>query len=234
MPDHARRTVPSFLRSARALSAKKRRAARTVVACTAVALLATAAGCADDGDSGASPTSSAPDSPTVTESPVPSPPATATGTTTPPTESRSASTRPPSGDVAAPDRCTAGQLKPRLGPADVGAGNIRFDLQLINEGKAPCTLRGFPGVSLLRGDGSTIGVPATREGSQGTAVKLGPGESAHATLRTLNKDIKGPDCWPAPTLLKVYPPGLKESLTLRSSTPVVCGDTFTVTALRSQ
>ncbi|MFF4243593.1 DUF4232 domain-containing protein [Streptomyces sp. NPDC001822] len=125
-------------------------------------------------------------------------------------------------------------MKPRLGPADAGAGNIRFDLQLINEGKASCTLQGFPGVSLLRGDGSTIGVPATREGGQGTAVKLAPGESAHATLRTVNKDVEGPDCWSAPTLLKVYPPGLKDALTLRSSTPVVCGDTFTVTALRSQ
>ncbi|MFI8003601.1 DUF4232 domain-containing protein [Streptomyces sp. NPDC086010] len=169
----------------------------------------------------------------MTENPVSSPLATPTATTASPTESKPASTPSPSGGAGAPERCAAGDLKPRLGSADVGAGNIRFDLELINEGDAPCSLQGFPGVSLLRGDGSTIGVPATREGGQGTLVKLAPGKSAHATLHTLNKGIKGPDCWPAPTLLKVFPPGLKDSLTLRSSTPVVCGDTFTVTALRA-
>ncbi|MFH9331367.1 DUF4232 domain-containing protein [Streptomyces althioticus] len=234
MPDHARRSVPESLRSTHPLVAKRRRAARTVVGLAVVALLATtAAGCGDGGD-GDSPDSGTAAPSSTTEGPsFSSSPATPTGTGTS-SGSTPATTAPPSGGASAPDRCTADALTLRLGPADAGAGNIRFDLQIVNGGEATCELQGFPGVSLLRGDGSTIGVPATREGGQGAAVKLAPGESAHATLRTVNKGVKGSDCWPAPSLIKVFPPERKDALTLRSSTPVVCGDVFTVTALRAQ
>ncbi|MEU3186104.1 DUF4232 domain-containing protein [Streptomyces sp. NPDC006923] len=134
--------------------------------------------------------------------------------------------------ASASPRCTADRLGLSLGDPDVGAGNIRYDLRLTNKGPEACTLLGFPGVSLLAGDGATIGEPATREGGRLKTVKLTPGASAHTTLHTLNKGIKGSACWPAPSLLKIYPPGSRDALTLRASAPVVCGDTFTVTAIR--
>ncbi|MFD7312921.1 DUF4232 domain-containing protein [Streptomyces sp. NPDC056652] len=134
--------------------------------------------------------------------------------------------------AAASARCTADRLGLSLSAPDVGAGNIRYDLRLVNNGAGACVLRGFPGVSLLAGDGATIGKPATREGEQLPAVTLAPGGTADVTLHTLNKGIKGSSCWAAPSLLKIYPPGSKDAMTLRTSTPVVCGDTFTVTAVR--
>ncbi|MEV6419418.1 DUF4232 domain-containing protein [Streptomyces sp. NPDC051662] len=135
--------------------------------------------------------------------------------------------------AAASSRCTANQLGLSLSAPDAGAGNIRYDLRLVNKGAGACVLRGFPGVSLLAGDGAIIGKPAAREGEQLPAVTLAPGGTADVTLHTLNKGIKGSSCWAAPSLLRIYPPGSKDAMTLRTSTPVVCGDTFTVTAVRS-
>jgi hypothetical protein len=92
-------------------------------------------------------------------------------------------------------------------------------------------LQGFPGVSLLGGDGGSIGSPATREGPHLEGVNLTPGGSAQVTLHTLNRGIKGSSCWKQPSLLKIYPPGSKDALTLRTSSPLVCGGTFTVTSV---
>ncbi|MFF5566977.1 DUF4232 domain-containing protein [Streptomyces sp. NPDC012623] len=130
-------------------------------------------------------------------------------------------------------RCAADRLGISLGAPDAGAGNIRYDLRLVNKGSSACTLQGFPGVSLLAGDGTPIGKPATREGEQEGVVRLAPGGSAQTTLHTLNKGIKGSSCWAAPSLIKIYPPGSKDAMTLSASKPVVCGDTFTVTAMRA-
>jgi hypothetical protein len=121
----------------------------------------------------------------------------------------------------------------RLSAPDPGAGNIHYALVFTNKSSTPCTLLGFPGVSLLAGDGATIGVPATHEGGRLPGVRLAPSGSAQAVLHTLNKGVKGSGCWPAPSILKVYPPGSKDAMTLRSSLPVVCGDTFTVTSVQA-
>ncbi|MFI5756737.1 DUF4232 domain-containing protein [Streptomyces sp. NPDC051569] len=210
------------------------RAWRLGAMAAAVTLLAAAtAACSSGGSPGGSAASTPASSPTVssgrtggTSSGPPSPTASLRSATpaTPPTSGRST--------PAAPARCTADQLVPSIGPADVGAGNIRYELRLTNTGQGACTLRGFPGVSLLAGDGATIGKPATREGGELSVVKLAPGAAAQVTLHTLNKGIKGTACWPAPSLLRIFPPGSKDALTLRTPVPVVCGDTFTVTAVQ--
>ncbi|MEW1718049.1 DUF4232 domain-containing protein [Streptomyces sp. NPDC093109] len=132
---------------------------------------------------------------------------------------------------AAAPRCTADRLGLNLGAPDAGAGNIRYDLRLVNKGTSACTLQGYPGVSLLAGDGGPIGRPATHEGERLPAVTLAPGGVALTTLHTLSKGIKGPSCWQAPSLIQIYPPGSTDAMTLSSAKPVVCGDTFTVTAM---
>ncbi|MFE6691321.1 DUF4232 domain-containing protein [Streptomyces sp. NPDC057743] len=129
------------------------------------------------------------------------------------------------------DRCTAANMSLRLGRTDIGAGNIRVPLIFTNKGKKACSLRGFPGVSLIQRDGSAVGTPATREGGAGGSVRLQPGQSAHALLHTVNEGVSDTPCWSNSQIVFVYPPGSKESMTTGSGGLRVCGGTFTVSTL---
>lgn len=128
-------------------------------------------------------------------------------------------------------RCTADGLTMSLGRADAGAGQIYYRLTFANKSTTACTLRGFPGVSLIRRDGSAIGVPAQREGAMRERTLIGPGKTAEVTLHTLNQGITDSGCWSRPDYLRVYPPGSKEAMTLRASQLHICGDRFTTTAV---
>jgi hypothetical protein len=210
------------------------RAATATAAVTLLAVLTAACGgnsapaaqaSAAPAGSAAPPASSAATAPPTGDTDAPAGSPSSSATASPP------ATTATGGAAAASPRCTTDDLRLSLGRPDPGAGNIRYTLQFTDTGPDGCALRGFPGVSLLAGDGSTIGSPATREGPQLEEVDLAPGGSARVTLHTLNKGIKGPGCRPAPSLLKVYPPGSRDALTLRTSLPVVCGNTFTVTSV---
>jgi len=134
---------------------------------------------------------------------------------------------------ATSDRCTAANMSLRLGAADAGAGNIRYPLVFTNKGTKPCSLRGFPGVSLINRDGSPVGKPATRDGGAGGVVRLQPGQSAHALLHTLNEGVSDTPCWGKSQIVFVYPPGSKESMTTGSRGLRVCGGRFEVTAVEA-
>ncbi|MFE7613240.1 DUF4232 domain-containing protein [Streptomyces celluloflavus] len=135
--------------------------------------------------------------------------------------------------MSASDRCTAANMSLRLGASDIGAGNIHYPLVFTNKGKTACSLRGYPGVSLMLRDGSTIGVPASREGAAGQVVRLKPGQSAHVLLHTLNQGVTDTPCWSGSQLVYVYPPGSKESMTTQSGGLRVCGGRFTVTTVEA-
>jgi hypothetical protein len=209
--------------------------ARTAAVAAAAALLALgAAACGGSTTSGASPAGTGPSTPAST-------PGGGQATAAPPGSAAGPATRTPAGvrptagrpgqsahPTAAPDRCTVTDLRMTLGGGDPGAGNIYYPLRFTNTSGHPCTLDGFPGVSLIRGDGSTIGRPADRESDRAAAVRLAPGQSVEADLHTLNQGIRGGDCWRKPTFLKVYPPGSTDAMTLAASSPLVCGDTFDV------
>ncbi|MFG2526796.1 DUF4232 domain-containing protein [Streptomyces sp. NPDC048516] len=135
--------------------------------------------------------------------------------------------------MAASDRCTADQMSLRLGASDIGAGNIRYPLVFTNKGKKACSLRGYPGVSLIKRDGSAVGKPATRGGGSGGAVRLQPGQSAHVLLHTLNEGVSDTPCWDRSQLVFVYPPGSKEPMTTGSAGLRVCGGRFDVTAVEA-
>lgn len=211
----------------------RRRPAAALGAAAALLTLA-AAGCGSDGTTSAATT--LPSAPTVGSDTPASPssdaPTTPSGGPAPSATSDAPTTSPSAAAGAAPSRCLATQLGIALGKGDPGAGNVYYPLELTNKAARSCTLDGFPGVSLLRGDGSTIGKPATREGGPATAVRLAPGATVRADLHTLNRGVKGDSCWKAPTLIKVYPPGDTDSLTLSTGQPVVCGDTFTVSPVK--
>lgn len=161
-----------------------------------------------------------------------SPSASATGPS-PYTPSDPAEPSAPSGAGAASavQRCAAEALTLSLSPADSGAGQVYYRLTFTNTSAKACTLKGYPGVSLIRRDGSAIGVPATHEGTAGTSTALGPGRTAEVTLHTTNQGISDSPCWGRPDYLKVYPPGSTRALTLRTAQPLVCGDRFTTTAV---
>lgn len=214
---------------------------RAPMAAAAAALLAVAA--AACGSSGGG--SSASDTPDGTP---PSTSATATATATGPGSGSTApvapapttSAAPPATATTAPGgprasappagsaRCTVTDLKLRIGRGDHGAGQIYYPLTFTNVSGHTCVLDGYPGVSLLRGDGSVIGRPAGREGGKPLSVRLAPGRSVEADLHTLNQGVRDGGCWHTPTLLRVYPPGSTDSMTLATAAPVVCGDTFGV------
>ncbi|WP_326734181.1 DUF4232 domain-containing protein [Streptomyces sp. NBC_01022] len=139
--------------------------------------------------------------------------------------------RATAGAGSAARRCTADGLTMRLGRADAGAGQIYYRLTFANKSTTACTLRGFPGVSLIRRDGSAIGVPAEREGAMRDRMVIGPGKKAEVTLHTLNQGITDSGCWSRPDYLRVYPPGSKDALTLRASQLHICGNRFTTTAV---
>lgn len=213
-----------------------RRNRRPLLAAGALAVLALAAtGCGD----GSSPQSASPSSPAATSSaPASGGGATPGGPSTdpaptqpPPTATGSASAPSVRGSVTSGSRCTVTDLRMRLGPADHGAGNVYYPLRFTNTSGRTCTLDGYPGVSLIRGDGSVIGRPADRQGPRGTLVEVAPGRTVEADLHTLNEGIRSGGCWRKPTFLMVYPPGSTASMTLATSSPLVCGDTFDVGAV---
>lgn len=135
------------------------------------------------------------------------------------------------GSATGTRRCTTKDLSMSLSTGDGGAGQVHYRLAFANKSGHPCALRGYPGVSLIRRDGSVIGVPAEHEGAAGRQTVIGAGGTADVTLHTLNQGIADSGCWRTPDYLRVYPPGSKEALTLRTPDLRVCGDRFTTTAV---
>ncbi|MCX5401238.1 DUF4232 domain-containing protein [Streptomyces sp. NBC_00102] len=161
-----------------------------------------------------------------------SPSASATGRApSGPSEPAGPSAASGAGGASAVRRCAAETLTMSLSPADAGAGQVYYRLTFTNTSEEACALKGYPGVSLIRRDGSAVGVPATHEGSAGTSTALGPGKTAGVTLHTNNRGVSDSSCWGRPDYLKVYPPGSTRALTLRTTDPLVCGDRFTTTAV---
>jgi hypothetical protein len=124
--------------------------------------------------------------------------------------------------------CNTSQLSGELGPSNAGAGQVYNPLVVKNTSTTTCEVRGFPGVSLLDGSGNQLGDPATREGNEGAAVVLKPGESASASLHTTNEGV-GPTCTAPAAQIKVFPPNQTQALTI-SATYTACGG-FSVTTL---
>jgi len=64
------------------------------------------------------------------------------------------------------------------------AGHVQLEVQVTNTSSAPCTLRGYPGVSLVAGaEGAQLGAAAQRTPGPEGLVTLKPGAKATATVR---------------------------------------------------
>ena len=90
------------------------------------------------------------------------------------------------------------------------AGSVYQTIDLTNVSGKPCTLYGYPGVSLTAGSpGTQVGAAATRSSSPPpTLVRLAAGQRANALLRiTQALNYPTSTCGPVnTTYLKIYPP----------------------------
>ncbi|MBU6328679.1 MAG: DUF4232 domain-containing protein [Acidobacteria bacterium] len=132
------------------------------------------------------------------------------------TTSSPSTTAASSTSTKVPGHCASAQLQASLGPADAGAGQLYTPLVLVNIGGTPCTLRGFPGVSLLDQTETEIGQPASREGAEGGTVTLAANGSASAVLQTANGANGSATCTPASTFIRVYPPDNTQAIVIRA------------------
>lgn len=175
----------------------------------------TAAACtACVGASTTSADSSAPTTPGTTASAAPTTAAggVTTATSAAPTggSHTTAGTGGGSGSNSSPATCQPSHLSGSIGSSQGSAGSVYIEIVFKNTGSQPCTLEGYPGVSLAAGDPvSQVGQPAARN-PQATPLKvtLLPNGHANAVLQ-----IGDFDNWPASTCdpvsttyLLVYPP----------------------------
>ena len=109
-----------------------------------------------------------------------------------------------------PGTCSARYLHGDVGLSQGAAGSTYVNLTFKNLNNAPCTLRGYPGVSFGAGTPVTqVGQPASRDSSVApVTVTLAPGGYAYATLRIVNAlNYPSSTCNPVHTTwLQVYPP----------------------------
>jgi hypothetical protein len=117
-----------------------------------------------------------------------------------------ASSSPAAGTAA----CATSGLQIKLGPADGYAGGTYQTIDFTNTSGSPCTLTGYPGVSLVTGPPyKQLGVPAKRSTSRpAQVVTLAPGATASAVVQIVDAlNFPSPSCEPAKAAaLKVYPP----------------------------
>ncbi|WP_045075934.1 DUF4232 domain-containing protein [Psychromicrobium lacuslunae] len=156
--------------------------------------------------------SDSPSSPSTAPSSTPSGSATASTTGKPSNTSSNAS----------PALCTAAMLSGSIAEGGGGAaGSVYMNLVVKNKTAQPCSINGYPGVSLVgKGNGTQLGAAADRDPNQPStgAVLLAAGASAAAQLLYTRAENYGASC----TLVKadgfrVYPPSATDALYIPNS-----------------
>jgi Protein of unknown function (DUF4232) len=107
--------------------------------------------------------------------------------------------------------CPTMDLAAHVGLAQGTAGSIYQVIYFTNLSNAPCTLFGYPGVSLAGGSPqvSQVGAAASRSTETApTLVTIDPGQSANTTLRIVEAgNYPSGTCKPtATTFLQIFPP----------------------------
>jgi hypothetical protein len=109
-----------------------------------------------------------------------------------------------------PPPCPTSDLSAKAGLSQGTAGSIYQVIDFTNISNAPCTLFGYPGVSLASGTPVTqVGAAASRStATAATLVTLGAGQTANALLRIVEAGNYSPaTCTPTTTTtLQIYPP----------------------------
>jgi hypothetical protein len=109
-----------------------------------------------------------------------------------------------------PAGCATRDLQAKAGTSDGAAGSLYQVIDFTNIGTTPCTLFGYPGVSLAAGTPVTrVGAVASRSTTAGPRmVTLAPGQTGNALLRIVQaQNYPQATCAPrATTFLEIYPP----------------------------
>lgn len=174
-------------------TAGRQLAALTLVAATGWAL----AGCSGAGGGGTS--TSAGSGATGSSTPTGgSGPSTSSSSSSSGATSSGSSGSTSSGRGAAATRCTASTTRTRAvtQPGGGAAGSFVVELVTTDTGTRPCTLQGYPGVSLTApGTGAQVGAAADRDRTQSTPlVRLAPGSSATALVKVTQAANYGSRC----------------------------------------
>jgi len=182
----------------------KLEAGRLALTIAALTCAAAVAGCASSGSSSQPGTSGS----TAAASP------TAQGTT--PGSSNTPAVATPSSSSA--PACPTNSLRVKPGVGQGYAGGVYVVIDFTNTGASPCTLFGYPGVSLVKGPPYTqIGLAAKRSTTTPkTLVTLAPGATANALLQIVDAlNYPSATCGPTKaTALKIYPPNQTEPVYL--------------------
>ena len=163
---------------------------RPALAAGALICVAALTGCASSGSS--------------SQPPAASPSAPAASSNTP------AVVAPSSSSAAGSTACATSALQVKLGPSDGYAGGVYQTIDFTNTSGSPCTLTGYPGVSLVTGPPyQQLGLAAKRSTTTPvTTVTLAPGATANAVVQIVDAlNFPSPTCQPTKAAaLKVFPP----------------------------
>ena len=169
---------------------------------------------------------------TVTITAAPSQSAPATTTTTPPASQQT------SQPAAAAPGCLTRYLNGSIGLSQGTAGAVELAIVFKNLNNVPCTLYGFPGVSLATGTPVTdVGQPSSENTTTARElITLAPGGFANATLQIEDAgNFPASSCIPVATnWMEVIPPNQTVPLNIPYNTTACKGSTMllTVTAVR--
>ena len=171
-----------------------------------------AAGCSSASSSTSSSAATAPSSAAgsagSTSSSAPTSVTPTTGTSAAPSSGSSAH----ASGVAA---CDTTDLNVTLGSSEGAAGSVYTVLDFTNIGSAPCTLFGYPGVSLADSGSGQIGAAATRNPLHSAdLVTLAPASKANVTLQVAEaQNYPTGTCSPKQTAyLRVFPPNQTQAI----------------------
>jgi len=112
--------------------------------------------------------------------------------------------------MTGPPACPTSSLRVKQGVAQGYAGGVYEVIDFTNTSGSPCSLYGYPGVSLVSGPPYTqIGRAAKRTAStRPKPVTLAPGATANALLQIVDAlNYPSASCGPTQAAaLKIYPP----------------------------
>jgi hypothetical protein len=138
-------------------------------------------------------------------------------------------------------RCLRENLSIKEGATDAAMGGVRqTDFTITNNGSAPCTLKGYPRVELLNRAGRAVRRAKSSNNWVGgdddkrpQSVTIEPGQTAWFRLN-YNSGGAGHVGKPCPTYpkIRITPPGLMRSFTLRSDTSSCPGSDLEVSSVQ--
>jgi Protein of unknown function (DUF4232) len=108
------------------------------------------------------------------------------------------------------------------------AGSRYLTIRLTNEGTSPCSMRGYPGVSIVTRDGGQLGSAAERDTSvRPVAIVLAPRAHTTFVLRvTQALNYPAATCQPRGAYgYRIYPPDSKTALLVTDPDLTGCAKT---------